>query len=1255
LSLFQKAGSREAFLFRGINPLIQIYKGEFIMKNTFTYREIPYNYTSFTDKEIILKYFDEETWNLVNELRDKRITGRSAKLLFEIMGDIFIIDRNPYIFNDFLENPKKIRKLQRQHRMKLKFLEMAAHDRKVLDLIEKARVVDRRFFKSFDEEKHTRHKIHSAFSSVTASGNIQFSAYHKVAHMTDASDWRVEYPQVVLYPDTVDEIPGIIRVAKKFGLKIIPFGGATGTTGGVVPLFRNTAVVNTEKLIGIGEFETVVENGIEIPLIEVEAGAITENVIEHCTEHKYIFATDPTSAWASTIGGNISENAGGKKCVMWGTAIDNIYSYRIVNAAGETLEVRRRNHPYRKIVPGDEVIFDIYLVKKKGEPELVKSITLSSYDVRKKGVGKDVTNKALGGVPGLHKEGGDGIIISAKFVLYRPFKFCKTVCLEFFGNDLILASKAIVSILDSFEKNDKSYLTALEHFDEKYAVAINYRNKSHRSELPKAVLIIDIESNDEADMEASSKNIIEIVKQYNAEGFIAENAAMRTAFWDARKHVGAISRHTNAFKLNEDIVIPIEKLPEFSNFQEMINTRKELENYVDLVAEVKDYFDRKEVEDDTFLPTKISSFTRQLDEIREDFAKYIEYIEHPVREFYPADPEYSKDDRLVFMVIRDRQILKDLENRVKESFRQLFHGYEEIIRDITEIFRNRRSRKIIVATHMHAGDGNIHVNLPVHSNDYAMMQEAEDTVALVMKKTVELGGVITGEHGIGLTKLRFIDQDVLDAYAAYKKEADPDDMFNPGKLRSDFPLSRIYTPSFNLLGKEAFILEASDLGKLSSSIASCVRCGKCKPVCNTHYQKATMFYSPRNKILGISLIIEAVLYEAQTAPRLSFGNFTMLREIAEYCTGCHKCFKPCSVDIDFGEVTLAIKKLLVDRNRSKFKLATSVVLFYLKRRNAFINNVFRILFLKVGYSMQRLGYRLNRPFRGITRKVTPFVGGMLFAPMPKAGNRSLRQIFDLKGSDTFFAFRNPDSTVEKSVVYFPGCGSERMFPEISLATMALLYNSGLRVVIAPEFLCCGYPMLHNGKEKEARNKSYENRVVFHRMADTIGYMDIEDVVVSCGTCLEMLGKYSIGDIFPGAGLIDVSELIARDGLYTKQSDESMLYHDPCHTPLKILGINKTFEKLFGRKPKTIANCCGEGGTLAISTPNISNDLRAHKAENIHEAIGKSSRATVLTTCPSCVQGLTKIHGKLDVTGKHLLSTWLNSIWGGTGSVISSGE
>jgi len=1202
--------------------------------SSFPYREIPYNYTSFTDEDIVLKYFDEETWAILNELRETRVTGKSAKLILEIMGDIFIIDRNPYIFNDFLEHRKKIRKLRSRHKMELSIIEDNTDNPKVLSLVAKARELDHKFFKSFTEEKRARLKIVHGFDSITAKKNIQFSALDKVAHVTDASDRRVEYPQVVVYPDSPDEIPEIVREAKSLGLKIIPFGGGTGTTGGVTPIFKNTAVINTEKLCRIGSIETVPGPGPEpIPVIEVEAGVITEHVIDHCKKHGYIFATDPTSAWASTIGGNISENAGGKKCVMWGTAIDNIYSFRIINAASECLEVRRKNHPYRKIEHSDVVTFDIFKITKDGE-ELIRSINLKGTDIRKKGVGKDVTNKALGGVPGLQKEGGDGIIVSAKFVLYRPFRHCDTICLEFFGNDLVKASNAIINILAAFEKNTKSYLTALEHLDDKYALAIHYRNKSQRKELPKAVLIIDVESNDGKDLSAASESIVNIVKRYNAEGFIAENAAMRTAFWNERKHLGAIARHTNAFKLNEDIVIPIEKLPEFADFIEMINIGKELENYIDIIDQVSNHLNTKKLLQDSFISSKLKAFTQQIGEIRQDFDKYLKNIDKPMKDVFPKD---SKDNRLVFEMIRDKQIFPSIEGKAKENFCQLFHGYNELINEMADLFKNRRNHKLIVATHMHAGDGNVHVNLPVHSNDHTMMDEAEHTVAKVMKKVVELGGVITGEHGVGLTKLKFIDKKTLDDYAAYKELADPSDLFNPGKLSADFKSDKIYTPSFNLLGKEAFILEASDLEQLSASISSCVRCGKCKDVCSTHYPSGCMFYSPRNKVFGISLIIEAVLYEAQTANRLSFSNFKMLRDIANHCTGCRKCMTPCSVDIDFGDVTLAIKKLLEERGHSKFKPVTSAALFYLKRRSVKANKLLRIAFFKVGYKLQRLGHFINRPFKGITSIFLPFINDILAAPMPKtAGEKTLREHFNLKESGIFFSFGNPALENPPSVVYFPGCGSERTFPEISIAVVALLYNAGYRIVIAPEFLCCGYPILYNGDAVAAKSKSYENRIVFHKMADTIRYMNIEHVVISCGTCLEMLGKYNLERIFQKSSIIDVSELIVKNALYPESENfRTMLYHDPCHSPLKTLGIDKTFGKIFGRSPRLLDKCCGEGGTLAFSTPDISNTLRKHKESNITQLVGKKADVTVLTTCPSCVQGLSKITGGLTVTGKHL--------------------
>jgi len=70
-------------------------------------REIPYNYTSFSDREICLRYLADDGWELICHLRDQRQTGQSARMLFEVLGDMWAIDRNPYIQDDLLTNPKR--------------------------------------------------------------------------------------------------------------------------------------------------------------------------------------------------------------------------------------------------------------------------------------------------------------------------------------------------------------------------------------------------------------------------------------------------------------------------------------------------------------------------------------------------------------------------------------------------------------------------------------------------------------------------------------------------------------------------------------------------------------------------------------------------------------------------------------------------------------------------------------------------------------------------------------------------------------------------------------------------------------------------------------------------------------------------------------------------------------------------------------------------------------------------------------------
>ena len=77
------------------------------MSSTPRIREIPYNYTSFSDREIVIRFLGERMWEVLNELRGTRRTGHSARLLFEVLGDMWIVSRNPFIQDDLLENPKR--------------------------------------------------------------------------------------------------------------------------------------------------------------------------------------------------------------------------------------------------------------------------------------------------------------------------------------------------------------------------------------------------------------------------------------------------------------------------------------------------------------------------------------------------------------------------------------------------------------------------------------------------------------------------------------------------------------------------------------------------------------------------------------------------------------------------------------------------------------------------------------------------------------------------------------------------------------------------------------------------------------------------------------------------------------------------------------------------------------------------------------------------------------------------------------------
>src|SRR6185437_14285377 len=324
-------------------------------------------YTSFSDREIVTRLLGPEAWRLIEELRNERRTGRSARMLYEVLGDIWVVERNPYLEADLLDNPRRLKLLKDALHHRLNAIASrrdgadAERDAKVGELLRSTREAVDRFFARFAAVARRRKAVRELFRRHTRADNIRFDAVARVSHATDATDWRVEYPFVVLCPDDEEEIPGLVRACIELGLTIIPRGGGTGYTGGAIPLSPLSAVINTEKLEFLGNVERIELPGRlrPVPTILTGAGVVTKRVGDAAERAELVFAVDPTSAEASCIGGNVAVNAGGKKAVLWGTAIDNLAWWRMVDPEGNWLEVTRINHNLGKIHEVETAEFDL--------------------------------------------------------------------------------------------------------------------------------------------------------------------------------------------------------------------------------------------------------------------------------------------------------------------------------------------------------------------------------------------------------------------------------------------------------------------------------------------------------------------------------------------------------------------------------------------------------------------------------------------------------------------------------------------------------------------------------------------------------------------------------------------------------------------------------------------------------------------------------------------------------------------------------
>lgn len=1174
------------------------------ISSTSGFREIPFNYTSADDARVVSLLLGGEAWERLQELRSRRVTGRSARLLMRVLGEVFIHQRNAYLFEELVASPRRKRRLFANLAADLADIEEKAQGEPlVYEILTGARDLLDRFAREVDETPSLRDRTRRELGAVIGEANVLFDPFTRVAHATDATDWRLYLPFAVVRPTEERFFAPLLAAIERLGLAAIPRGAGTGLTGGAVPLRPRCVVINCEalnRIRGIDRREFRSGDGVlQGTVMILEAGVVTERAMVVADEHGLVFATDPTSAWARTIGGNIAENAGGKTAVLWGTCIDNLLAWKTAMPGGSTWTARREGHPFRKILPGDDLRFTVT----DSDGRVVRNVSISGAEIRKPGLWKDITNKVLGGLPGLQKEGTDGIITSAEFVLHPRYPVCRTPCAEFFGPDFDEASRVILELDRAFPNRGEEVLQALEHFDDEYVRAIGYRTKAARAEASKAVILIDVVGHTPEQVARGVQTVRSIASAYSGtEVFEAKDASEAKLFWADRKKLGAIARRTNAFKLNEDIVLPLAALAEFARFCDARNAEEERTAQRDFAGAA--------------IAGLEGAPARSLPD------RWAEKL---------GRTRALRDEALAALDAAPRPLLRSagIAEKLRTDLLGLVRGSSALEAGLEGAFQLSRERRIVLATHMHAGDGNVHVNIPVFSNDLRMMCRAEKAVDDVMAEVARLGGVCSGEHGIGVTKLKYLEPARISALDAYRKEVDPAGTMNPGKLSDLGATLSVFTPSFNLLELEAHILRHAQLGELAEKVATCVRCGKCKPDCCVFYPKKRLHFHPRNKNLAVGALVEALLYDAQRDRSAKFA-LPWLTEVADHCTLCHKCAKPCPVDIDTADVSILERRILATRGAKATPPPTAAALAYLSTTSPAANRLMRGAIVTAGGAGHRL---VSRAVSALLPSFPPPTGplAVLRSPVPKADPGTLRDVIPQAGPDEALVLE-PTGEAKATVFYFPGCGSERLYSTVSMAAIHLLLGAGIRVVLPPPFLCCGFPHRANAKDGEHGRIVLKDVIVFSQIRAMLRHLAFDAVVVTCGTCMEALAEMEARKVF-GCDLVDVLAFAGEQGLSLPKDGEA-LYHTPCHDSFDG-GGTKVLAATLGLTAQEVPHCCSEAGTLALSRPDIAEAMRHRKREALSEALReRPERTVVLTNCPSCLTGL-KRNADLGTETRHV--------------------
>lgn len=421
-------------------------------------------------------------------------------------------------------------------------------------------------------------------------------------------------PEAVLFAVEHDQVAAITKLCHQQRIPLIPRGKGTGTTGATVPQLGGV-VLSLERM------NRILELDVDNRLVRVEPGVTNRQLQEHVGAEGFFWPPDPTSAAVCTVGGNLAYNSAGPRAVKYGTPRENTLGLKAVTGSGDTITTGVRT---------------------------TKGV-----------VGYDLTRLLIG------SEGTLAIITEAILKLTPKPQTKSTLQASY--RDIYSAANAVSSIM-----RQPVTPCALEFMDGAALAMVREFSDLHLDSRVGALLMIEVDGAEHNIKQEAAK----LAKAASVEGLLeihtAETQQEIARLWKTRKALSPALRNIAPKKINEDVVVPVSRIPE---------------------------------------------------------------------------------------------LVESLQNLSEES-------------------------GITIVNFGHAGNGNIHVNLLLDPDDPQQLTAGEHCLKSLFDLVLNLGGTLSGEHGIGIVKRQFVDREIdsasLDLMRAIKRQFDPHQILSPGV---GFPVS----------------------------------------------------------------------------------------------------------------------------------------------------------------------------------------------------------------------------------------------------------------------------------------------------------------------------------------------------------------------------------------------------------------------------------------------------------------------------------